>query len=156
MTSNDKSDRDNPRVIDLRVEVTGTPEQVWQAIATGPGISAWLQPTDVDERVGGRFSFDMSHFGLGRNDSGQVTAWEPAHRFATGGVRWEAAGETAILATEWLVETASADTCVVRMVMSGFGDGWDNEINGMAEQMRRALEGLRRHLASVAPTSGRR
>jgi hypothetical protein len=37
------------RSIQVEVEVPGTPEEVWQAIATGPGISAW----EVD-RQGGR------------------------------------------------------------------------------------------------------
>jgi uncharacterized protein YndB with AHSA1/START domain len=134
---------DDPRVIDLRVEVTGTPEQVWEAIATGPGISAWLQPTEVEEREGGRFAFDM---GAGVNDSGTVTAWDPPRRFATGGVRWQPEGAPAAsLATEWRVEAASGGTCVVRMVMSGFGDGaaWDREIQGLTEGMRKALESLR-------------
>jgi uncharacterized protein YndB with AHSA1/START domain len=97
MTSNN-----DPRAIDLAVEVAGTPEQVWQAIATGAGISAWLQPTTVQERVGGAFAFDMTALGLGLNDSGRVTVWEPPHRFATGGVRWQAQGApAALLATEW-------------------------------------------------------
>ena len=29
-----------PRTIELEVEVPGTPEQVWEAIATGQGIAA--------------------------------------------------------------------------------------------------------------------
>ena len=28
--------------VQVEVEVPGTPEEVWQAIATGPGISAWF------------------------------------------------------------------------------------------------------------------
>lgn len=147
------ADRD-PRVISLEVEVAGTPEQVWEAIATGPGISAWLQPTTVDERVGGTFAFDM---GSGRNDSGKVTAWEPPHRFATGRVQWRAEGApTASLATEWHVETLSGGTCVVRLVMSGFGTGavWDREIQQLAEGMRRALESLRLYCARRTRTDG--
>lgn len=147
------ADRD-PRVITLEVEVAGTPEQVWEAIATGPGISAWLQPTTVDERVGGTFAFDM---GSGRNDSGKVTAWEPPHRFATGRVQWRAEGApTASLATEWHVETLSGGTCVVRLVMSGFGTGaaWDREIQQLAEGMRRALESLRLYSARRTRTDG--
>jgi uncharacterized protein YndB with AHSA1/START domain len=70
---------DDARAIRLEVEVPGTPEQVWQAIATGPGISAWMHPTEVDEREGGRFSFDM---GAGMTESGRVTGWDPPHRFA--------------------------------------------------------------------------
>jgi uncharacterized protein YndB with AHSA1/START domain len=149
----------DPRVIDLAVEVAGTPEQVWQAIATGAGISAWLQPTTVEERVGGAFTFDMAALGLGLNDSGRVTVWEPPHRFATGGVRWQAQGAPAApLATEWLVETASGGRCRVRMVMSGFGSGaaWDREIQALTEGMRTALAQLRSYLASRSPHAAHR
>ena len=41
------------RSISLEVEVPGTPQEVWEAIATGPGISAWFVPSEVDEREGG-------------------------------------------------------------------------------------------------------
>ena len=43
-----------PKNVPLRlafsVEVPGTPEQVWAAIATADGISSWFLPTDVEER----------------------------------------------------------------------------------------------------------
>jgi len=97
--------RRTPRFIDLEIEVDGSPEEVWSAIATGPGITAWLQPTDVEEREGGRFAFDM---GAGMNESGKVTAWDPPRWFATGGVEWRAAdGRTAKLATEWVIRARS-------------------------------------------------
>ena len=30
------------RLVDVQIEVPGTPEQVWEAIATGPGIACWF------------------------------------------------------------------------------------------------------------------
>ena len=36
------------REIRLEVEVPGTPEQVWEAIATGPGITSWFVPARRD------------------------------------------------------------------------------------------------------------
>lgn len=142
------------RAIDLEIEVPGTPEQVWEAIATGPGISAWMHPTQVEERAGGRFSFDM---GFGPNGTGVVAAWEPPHRFVQE-VEWKPSDERpgGELATEWLVEARSGGTCVVRMVMSGFGPGddWDDELAGMAEGMQVALENLRIHLAHSAGRAG--
>ena len=56
----------------------GTPEEVWQAIATGPGITSWFVPAEVAGRVGGRMQLT---FGPGIASSGEVTAWEPPHRF---------------------------------------------------------------------------
>src|SRR3990170_123319 len=48
-----KKDASGRRSVEAEVEVPGTPEEVWQAIATGPGISSWFVPTRVEERVGG-------------------------------------------------------------------------------------------------------
>lgn len=76
------------RTIDLAIEVPGTPEQVWAAIATGPGVTAWMHPTEIEERAGGRYAFDM-RLGDGVNDTGRLVAHEPPHRFATSGVRWQ-------------------------------------------------------------------
>jgi uncharacterized protein YndB with AHSA1/START domain len=52
MTDSSPND-DRERVIDLSVEVVGTPEEVWRAIATGGGISSWYVPTTVEERENG-------------------------------------------------------------------------------------------------------
>ena len=45
-------DASGRRWIQVEAEVPGTPEQVWKAIATGPGISAWFVPSKVEEREG--------------------------------------------------------------------------------------------------------
>ena len=75
-----KKDASGRRSVQAEVEVPGTPEEVWQAIATGPGISSWFVPTEVDGRVGGAV---VSHFGPGNSmDSvATITAWEPPRRF---------------------------------------------------------------------------
>ena len=53
-------DPDGRRWVQTEVEVPGSPEEVWQAIATGPGISSWFVPTEVEERDGGKI---VAHFG---------------------------------------------------------------------------------------------
>ena len=47
-----KKEASGRRSIQVEVEVPGTPEEVWQAIATGPGISSWFVPTEFEERDG--------------------------------------------------------------------------------------------------------
>ena len=47
-----KKEASGRRSVQVEVEVPGTPEEVWQAIATGPGISSWLVPAEFEERVG--------------------------------------------------------------------------------------------------------
>ena len=46
-------DASGNRWVQAEVEVPGTPEEVWEAIATGPGITSWFVPSQVDGRVGG-------------------------------------------------------------------------------------------------------
>jgi ligand-binding SRPBCC domain-containing protein len=53
-----------------------TPEEVWQAIATGPGVSSWFVPTEARED-----GTVVSHFGPGMDSVATRTAWEPPHRF---------------------------------------------------------------------------
>jgi uncharacterized protein YndB with AHSA1/START domain len=130
------------RAIELEIEVPGTPEEVWRAIATGPGISSWYVPHVVEEREGGAAS---ASFGEGPEMQipGRVAAWEPPHRIVFDG--GEAAGG---LAFEWLVEARDGGTCVVRLVNSGFGSGaeWDDEYDGMTEGWKMFLLNLRLHL----------
>ena len=99
----------------FEVEVPGTPEQVWEAIGTGPGISAWFMPADVtDDTV-------SIHYGPGMSADSPILASERPHRFAF--------DDGASGATEFLVEAQSGGTCIVRVVVANFTDdgaedGW--------------------------------
>jgi uncharacterized protein YndB with AHSA1/START domain len=132
---------ESERSIELEVEVAGTPEEVWQAIATGPGISSWYVPHVVEEREGGAA---MASFGDGPEMQipGRVAAWEPPRRVVFDG--GEASGG---LAFEWLVEARDGGTCVVRLVNSGFGEGeeWDGQYDGMVEGWQLFLFNLQLH-----------
>jgi uncharacterized protein YndB with AHSA1/START domain len=135
---------DNPRrrAIELEVEVPGTPEQVWDAIATGPGITAWFVPAEVDKREGGKVSLDI--MGKGMEESGDVTAWDPPRRFV-----YEEPFGTARLATEWLVEARSGGTCVVRLVNSLFGsdEDWADQLEDLREGWGAYLHNLRLYMS---------
>jgi uncharacterized protein YndB with AHSA1/START domain len=135
-----------PRTHVVDVEVPGTPEQVWEAIATGPGITAWFVPSEVDGREGGEV---VSHLGTsGDMDSrGRITAYEPPSRFWYV-ERWDDVD----FATEFLVEARGGGTCVVRIVSSGFGDkeGWDRQIEGLDRGWRAFLDNLRLYLERFA------
>jgi uncharacterized protein YndB with AHSA1/START domain len=111
------------------VEVPGTPEEVWQAIATGPGISSWFVPSEVEEREGGAA---VSHFGSDSSmDSvGAITAWDPPRRYVV--ETPELGAEASPVATEWTVEARDGGTCVVRVVHRWFAstDDWDEQFEG--------------------------
>ena len=131
------------RTIDLSVEVPGTPEEVWQAIATGPGITSWFIPCDVEEREGGSVTMDFGGYG---KETAKVTAWEPPARVVFESID-PAEGEVEAnrLAYEWLVEARDGGSCVVRLVNSGFGMGeeWDADYDGMSLGWKLFLDNLR-------------
>ena len=120
-------DADGRRWVQAEVEVPGTPEQVWQAIATGPGISSWFVPSQVEERADGK---TVSNFGPGMESVGTITAWEPPRRFVVDTPDYGDEGPAT--ATEWAVEARDGGTCVVRVVHRWFADSdaWDDQFVG--------------------------
>lgn len=129
---------DVPLRMELTFELPGTPQQVWDAIATANGISSWMLPTDLEEREGGAL---LIHMGEDFASPGTVTGWDPPRRFVYSEPEWAAlAGrpdaEVTPLVTEFLIEARSGGTCVLRVVSSGFGTGADWEREFFADMQR--------------------
>lgn len=106
-------------------EVPATPEQVWDAIATGPGISSWfVGRTDVDGDT------VRTSFGDDWIAPGTITTADPPHRFA---YRTGTAADGRFVAYEYLVEGRAGAATVLRAVTSGFlpGDDWSDEFEAM-------------------------
>jgi uncharacterized protein YndB with AHSA1/START domain len=116
------------RSVQVEVEVPGTPEEVWQAIATGQGISSWFVPTEFEVQDGKPVAVKLN-FGPGMESRSAVTAWNPPRMFAAQGEGW---GGAPPIADEWTVEARAGGTCVVRVVHSLFAstDDWDNQLEG--------------------------
>jgi len=123
-----KIDASGRRSVQAEVEVPGTPEEVWQAIATGPGVSSWFVPTEVEAREDGTPARVVSHFGPGMDSLATVTAWEPPHRFAA--ESGDLGPGAPPVATEWIVEARAGGVCVVRVVHSLFAstNDWDDQL----------------------------
>src|SRR5262245_40932384 len=135
-----KKDSTGRRSVAVETEVPGTPEQVWRAIATGPGISSWFVPTEIDGDT------ITMHWGPGMDSSATVKAWEPPHRFVA-----ESPGlgpNAPPMATEWTVEARGGGTCVVRVVHSLFAstDDWDAQLEGTEQGWPTFFEVLRLYL----------
>lgn len=143
---------DMGRSIELEVDVEGTPDEVWRAIATGPGISSWYVPHTIEEKAGG---LATASFGPGMDVDGRVAAWEPPSR-----VVFDGGDVDAGLSFEWLVVLAdnrpdsrpdsqpNNSRCVVRLVNSGFPSGpeGDDYVNAMTAGWRLFLSNLQLHL----------
>jgi uncharacterized protein YndB with AHSA1/START domain len=120
-----KKEESGRRLVQIEIEVPGTPEEVWQAIATGPGISSWFVPTEFEERDGKPVSVKLN-FGPGMEICSEVTKWDPPHMFAT---KAGLPGSPPI-ANEWSVEARGGGVCILRIVQSLFAstDDWDNQL----------------------------
>ncbi len=142
---------DESRSIELAIEVPGSPEEVWRAVATGPGISSWYVPHCVDERAGGAAT---ASFGPEpeMQVAGRVAAWEPPRR-----VLFDGGEGVEGLAFEWLVETGASGACTVRLRSTGFGRGeeWDAQYEGMTEGWQLFLFNLKLHLEHFRGQSAR-
>lgn len=124
-----KKEASGRRSVQVEVEVPGTPEEVWQAIATGPGISSWFVPAEFEERDGKPGALKLN-FGPGMESRSVVTAWEPPRNWAGRSDGWVPGSPP--MAAEWSVEARGGGTCIVRIVHSLFAstDDWDNQLEG--------------------------
>ncbi len=123
-----KFDNDGSRYVEVGVEVPGTPEDVWAAIATGPGVSAWFMPTTIEEKEGGEIK---ASFGPGMDSVSKITKWDPPTVFVADS-RDDMGEDGPTIATEWHVEAKDGGTCTVRVVHRWFADTdqWDKQIEG--------------------------
>ena len=140
-----KKEASGRRSIQVEVEVPGTPEEVWQAIATGPGISSWFAPAEFEERDGKPVAMTVN-LGPGMESRSVVTAWDAPRMFASEGDGWFPGSPP--VATEWSVEARAGGVCVVRVVQSLFAstDDWDDQLIGTESGMPGAFRILRIYL----------
>jgi uncharacterized protein YndB with AHSA1/START domain len=147
-----KKEPSGRRSVQVEVEVPGTPEEVWRAISTGPGISSWFVPAEMEEHLGGKITL---HFGPGMDSIATITAWESPVRFAA---ESKDLGENApLFATEWFVESRSGGVCVVRVVHSLFAetDDWDDQLEGTETGWPVYFRVLRLYLSEFPGMHGR-
>jgi uncharacterized protein YndB with AHSA1/START domain len=102
-----------PKEFAIRKEaiLNATPEQVWRAIATPGGLSAWFMPMPIGP------------------DSDLVVVWEPGQRLLS---RTPAGPDGATQSFEYLIEGRDGGTTVLRFVHSGMlSDDWSDEFEPM-------------------------
>lgn len=105
-------------------EVPASPDEVWAAIATGPGIDSWFMGRNevtagTVRTVFGEYAPEL-----------EITESHPAHRFAYRGGQ---APDGRFIAYEFLIEGRAGGSTVLRTVTSGFlpGEDWAEEFEAM-------------------------
>jgi len=140
----------------VAAEVDGSPEEVWRAVATGPGTEAWFVPARIEERTGGTIT---THHGEHGDSTGQVTVWDPPRRFEYVERDWLGKDESV---PDWLTvitvepvagEAAAGDAagrCRVTLA-SGFREGGtahDADVDGTLAAWQQMFFNLRFYLAN--------
>lgn len=108
------------------IEIEASPEELWDAIATGPGINAWfIGRSEVEPGPGGAVKFTLGDF----TTAGTVTQWDPPKRFAYRGADLP---DGSFMAFEYVVEGREDGSAVLRMVQSGvLDDNWEAEVEAL-------------------------
>ncbi|MFC4536044.1 SRPBCC family protein [Sphaerisporangium dianthi] len=136
-----------PHEFELRKQITlqAGPEQVWEAIATGPGIDSWFMGrNEIEPREGGAV---RQYFGDFASEA-TVTAWEPGERFA---FRGDQSPEGLFMAFEYLIEGKGQGSTVLRLVQSGvLGDDWETEYDALQRGWDLYLHTLGQYLSHFA------
>lgn len=135
------------RKIEKEIRLEATPEEVWELISTGPGLSAWFVPHEIDDAEG------SADFGGGNTQAGRVLQLEPGRQVVFGAPE-NADGEVP-MALEFLVEGRDGGGTVLRLVQSGFlGDDWEAEYHSKGWDV--FLHNLESYLAHFAgrPATG--
>jgi len=109
-------------------EIDATPDEVWDAISSGPGLDSWFMgDNEVERRQGGHWSSVVDAFHM----ESTVTTWQPPTRLVTESPT-EADGSRHTF--EYELEPRGAGT-TIRWHHSGFlgSEHWEAEYEGMSE-----------------------
>lgn len=117
----------HPFEVRKEIEIEATPEEVWDAIATGPGLDAWFMGrNEVEPGEGGKVRMTLPSWTL----ESTITVWDPPRRLVTD----TGEGENGrLMVFEYLIEGREGGSTVLRFVHSGFlpGDDWETEYEAL-------------------------
>jgi uncharacterized protein YndB with AHSA1/START domain len=129
--------------VSLETTINASPEEVWQAIATGPGLDSWFMGRNtVEPREGGTATMAMGDMFTAEST---VVAWDPPRRIKTESATGE---DGSFMAMEYLVEGRDQGSTVVRLVHSGFlpGDNWGEEYDALRKGNPLYLASLKQYV----------
>jgi uncharacterized protein YndB with AHSA1/START domain len=134
--------------IDRQIEVGATPEQVWEAITTGPGLDSWFMGrSEIEPREGGTARVSAPGWTM----ESTVTTWDPPHRFAQRGEEGE---DGTLHQFEYTIEPRGNGS-KIRWLHSGFlGGDWEAEYEAMGEGDPMYLHKLAQYLTYFLGRTG--
>ena len=114
--------------LEHEVEVGATPEQAWQAVATGEGMDAWFMGrNEIEPKEGGKIRTVTPTW----EEEATVTTWDPPNHFA---YRTAEAKDGAFMSFDYRIEgTGKGDTSIKWTHSGMLGDNWEREYDAMVE-----------------------
>ena len=118
----------HPFEIAKDLEVEASPQQVWEAITTGPGQDSWFMGrSEIEPREGGAARWSIGDFTM----ESTVTAWDPPTHFV---FRMDEAPDGAYHQFDYRIEPRDGVRAGIRYVHSGMLSGdWEAEYEAMSE-----------------------
>ncbi len=118
----------HPFEISREVEVDASPDQAWEAIATGRGRDSWFMGrNEIEPRQGGRVGFSVGDFSA----EARVMAWQPPKRLVTTS---DPAPDGTFHQFEYRIEERARGRSAIRYEHTGMLSGdWEAEYEAMRE-----------------------
>jgi uncharacterized protein YndB with AHSA1/START domain len=118
----------HPFQLTHEIQVDATPEEAWDAVATGPGMDSWFMGTNqIEPREGGSARTTLP----GVSFESTVTTWQPPTRLVE---RSPEAPDGSFHLFEYTIEAREKGNTLVRWNHSGaLGADWEAEYEGMSE-----------------------
>ncbi|WP_151769947.1 SRPBCC family protein [Streptomyces abyssomicinicus] len=134
-----------PREFEVRREqdLPATPQQVWDAVATGAGNLGWLYPMDIEPRVGGKAT---------RGDA-TVVDWEPPRHLAVRATQEDGFSNTLSYHIEPVDDRTSRLRMGIHWVHTGVVDeawAWDAKADAAEKHVDLYQHGLAEYLRYFA------
>lgn len=130
--------------------VDASPEQVWEAIATGPGMNSWFMGrNEIEPREGGKVRWSIGGF----TAESTVTAWDPPRRFVSTGAE---APDGSFHQFDYRIDERDEGGTAIRYVHSGMlGGDWEAEYDAMNEGDPMYLHKLAQYVTYFAGRFGK-
>jgi uncharacterized protein YndB with AHSA1/START domain len=116
-----------PFEVRKEIEVEASPEEVWEAIATGRGLDSWFMGrNEVEPGEGGTWRLTLP----GWSTESSITVWDPPKRLVTDSGQGE---DGRLMVMEFLIEGREGGSTLLRFIHSGFlpDDDWETEYEAL-------------------------
>jgi uncharacterized protein YndB with AHSA1/START domain len=109
-------------------DIEAAPEEVWEAIATGPGMDSWFMGrNEIEPREGGRVGLTIADETM----AATVTVWEPPSRFVS---RTDTFSDGAFHQFDYRIDRRDPSSSTVRYEHTGMLSGdWEAEYEAMSQ-----------------------